>query len=120
MTIRKMPRTLDDVETPPETAPALRPGVLDAKSTELGSPTVRVANQRVIAKIENQVAAIAAELLLQEEVSIAIIIKKPAAPSAQADFGYEAVESLVRFPGRTAQETWRFSKLAKVSHTSYS
>ena len=105
-----MSRALDDVGIPSEPAPALRPGVLDAKSTELGSPTVRVANQRVIAKIENQVAAFAAELLLQEEISIAIITKKPVAPSAQADFGYEAVESLVRFPGRTAQENWRFGK----------
>lgn len=111
---------LDHGGTPSEPAPAPRPGVLDPNSAGNLSPTVRVANQLVIAKIENQVAAIAAEFLLQEEISLMIRTKKPAASCAQANFEYEAVQSLVRFPGRTAQETRRFSKLVKVSQTSYS
>ena len=115
-----MRRPQDDGGTPSEPALAPRPGVLDPNSAENSSPTIRVANQLVIAKIENQVAAIAAEFLLQEEISIMIRTKKPAASSAQADFEYEVVERLVRFPGRTAQETWRFSELAKVSQISYS
>ena len=113
--IGHLPWAPDGVGTPSESAPAPRPNVLDANSTELSSPTVRVANQLVISKIENQVAAIAAEFLLQEEISITIKTKKAAARSAQADCEYEAVESLVQFPGRAAQETWRFSKLFRVS-----
>ena len=113
MTTGNMPRAPDDLGAPSEPAVALRRSVLDAISTEIWPPTVRVANQRVIAKIENQLAAIAAKFLQQEEISVVIITKKSAARSAESGFEYEAVERLVKFPGRTAQETWRFSKSAK-------
>ena len=96
------------------------PSVLDANSTDLWSPTVRVANQHALAKIESQVAAIAAKLRLREEISVAITTKKPPARYAQTDFEYEAVESLVKFPGRSAHETWRLSKITKVPQPSYS
>ncbi|KAL8793097.1 MAG: hypothetical protein Q9195_004303 [Heterodermia aff. obscurata] len=107
MTIVDLPPATDDVGTPSEPAPAPRPGVL-------GADSARVANQLVVAKIESQVAAIAAELLLQEEISIVIRTKKAAARFAQADFECEAVEGLVQFPGRTARETWRFTVLLRI------
>ena len=114
--IMRQPR--DDIRIPSGNAPAPRACVLGPNSWEPTSPTVSVANQLVVAKIENQVTAIAAEFLLQEEISIVIRTKKPTKRSARAEFEYEAVESLVQFPGRTAQEIWRFSKSVKVSQTS--
>ena len=114
-----MRQSRDDVGIPSRNAPTPRACIPGPNSWEPSSPTVSIANQLVVAKIENHVTAIAAEFLLQEEISIVIRTKKPAPRSAQAEFEYDAVESLVQFPGRTAQETWRFSKSVKVSQTSY-
>lgn len=92
--------------------------ILGTNSVEPASPASRAANPLVVSKIEDQVRAITASLQRQEEVTIPIKAKKQIVGSAHPAHSAReqgVQETLVRFPGRTAQEAWRFSKLSRLA-----
>lgn len=92
--------------------------VPEATVPKFTTPTIRTSNKHVISKIEDQFAAIASGLQRREEIFISIKSKKPATLSAQINLDFEAVEALVKFPGRTGQEAWRFGSKVKIFQAS--
>ena len=70
----------------------------------------RAANQLVVSKIEECIRVIADGLQRQVEVSISLKARKQMAGSAPPGNEQSILETLVRFPGRNAQEAWRFGR----------
>ena len=83
--------------------------ILGGSFTAWATSSVRISNELVISKIEDQFVAIANGLQQQAEVSVLLKAKrKGAATSRKHDTHSRADETLVKYPGRTAQEAWRF------------
>ena len=104
-----------DDATPLETQGRDVPNATLLKST---TPTIRSSNQQVISNIEDQFAAIASGLQRREEIFISIKSKKPATLSTQINLEYEVIGTLVKFPGRTGQEAWRFGSKVETFQAS--
>ena len=87
-----------------------RSSILGIGSLTSESMVSRAANQLVVSKIEECIRVIADGLQRQVEVSISLKARKQRAASAPPGNEQGMSETLVRFPGRNAQEAWRFGR----------
>ena len=84
--------------------------ILGSGSSNSESPVGRAANQLVVSKIEEYIRLIADGLQRKVEISIPLRVRKQTAGSAPAGKEEGMLETLVKFPGRNAQEAWRFGR----------
>ena len=88
--------------------------VLGPGHMETATPTTGVTNQSVIVNIEDRIRAMMRRLQMKEESWVLVRIKKRsdagALLSSEPGGGHEEGEVLVKFPGQTATEAWRFGR----------
>ena len=121
---RDSPQVSNVLEEPHEYSKLLPPPpqseyILGANSVRSASTASRTANQLVVSNIEDQIRAIAASLQRQEGVTVSLKVKKQTVNSTRFASEQGVQETLVRFPGRTAQEAWRFGKQSRLAQGVY-